>query len=64
MPVELAASTKGVAADAVACLITHIAETAVNRGESMCGIGIDLTRCSNTLPRLSDNLGFTQVRCP
>lgn len=51
MPVELAAATNGISADTVACLITHIAETAINKGESVCGIGIDLTRCFNTLPR-------------
>ena len=64
MPVELAASTKGVAADAVACLITHIAETAVNRGESMCGIGIDLTRCFNTLPRYPIILALRKLGVP
>lgn len=34
MPVELAASTKGISADAVAGLITHIAETAINNNDS------------------------------
>ncbi len=64
MPVELAASTNGISADAVACLITHIAETAINRGESICGIGIDLTRCFNTLPRYPIMLALRKLGVP
>lgn len=64
MPVELAASTKGIAADAVACLITHVAETAINKGESICGIGIDLTRCFNTIPRYPVVLALRKLGVP
>lgn len=69
MPVELAAATNGISADTVACLISHAAETAINKGESVCGIGIDLTRCFNTLPRhplilASRKLGVPEVYMP
>ena len=64
MPVELAASTKGISADAVAGLITHIAETAINNNDSICGIGVDLTRCFNTLPRHPLLLAFRKLGIP
>ena len=64
MPVEIAASTKGISADAVAGLITHIAETAINQNGSICGVGIDLTRCFNTLPRHPLVLAFKKLGIP
>ena len=51
MPKEVALATNCIPADTAAALLGLKVEQSINRGQSLCGVGVDLVRCFNTLPR-------------
>eukprot|EP00434_Breviolum_minutum_P005610 symbB.v1.2.004949.t1/scaffold272.1/size248367/4 len=51
MPKEVALATNKVPADLAAALVGLRIENSINCLSPLCGIGIDLVRCFNTLPR-------------
>ena len=52
MPKEVSLTTNKVPADLAAALVGLRIEDSINCGQPLCGIGIDLIRCFNTLPRV------------
>lgn len=51
MPKEVALATNRIPADIAAALIGLKIERAINQQQALCGVGVDLVRCFNTLPR-------------
>ena len=51
MPSTVALATNRVPADISAAMTALKIEMAINKNEVLCGLGVDLVRCFNTLPR-------------
>ena len=64
MPRSVAMATCRVPADVAACYIATMVEDAINTDRSLAGLGIDLKRCFNTLPRWPLILAMRRMGIP